>query len=137
AFDPSFSPDGGSVAFVEGSIWSGALRIRSLGTGEVTELLASGNNSQVAWSPDGRRLAFRRYSLDDAPGIYILDVDGRHPALFAPQSDSPVWSPDSGTLAYSADGVVHLRALDGNTARPIVPANLFFWLCGCRLQPSD
>lgn len=70
--------------------------------------------SQLAWSPDGRKLAFA-----DVGGIYIINADGTGETRVATGSDrdrSPAWSPDGTMLAYQSgdsDGGIHVIRLDG------------------------
>ena len=78
-----------------------------------SELLTSGpafDEAQVAWSPDGRRIAFvsKRGQADpdrdNNTDIWVAEARGasqiRRVTSFAGQDDSPVWSPDGRSIAY-------------------------------------
>ena len=60
----------------------------------------------LAWSPDGRKLAF----VSLAPGhvaaglsgeIWVMNADGSHPVLLARNGYSPTWSPDGSRIAFT------------------------------------
>ncbi|CAN5231344.1 hypothetical protein BH11ACT3_BH11ACT3_25690 [soil metagenome] len=59
------------------------------------------------WSPDGQRLAYRS-SVGGTDQIWIAEADGSDPRVLAPcggtcfGADFPAWSPDSGSLVYTA-----------------------------------
>lgn len=79
------------------------------------------DGSQLAWSPDGRRLAFA-----DVGGIYIINADGTGETRVATGSDSdrsPAWSPDGTMLAYQSltgsDGGIYVIRLDGTGKRQL------------------
>ncbi len=64
----------------------------------------------VAWSPDGRQIAFdgQTYLGADAThtamferGLYLLDVAGGQPRLLMPDAYEPDWSPDGTQIAFS------------------------------------
>ena len=63
-----------------------------------------GDDTYLAWSPDGRRLAFVS-NYRDRKGIYIINSDGtglRRIARDAPWDQGPVWSPDGSELAFTS-----------------------------------
>jgi len=65
---------------------------------------AHGNDFSPAWSPDGRRLAFRstRNGNDE---IYVMEADGRNQRRLTrnPEEDrSPAWSPDGSRIAWGS-----------------------------------
>jgi dipeptidyl aminopeptidase/acylaminoacyl peptidase len=97
---PTPSPDGSNVAFVQGGqIWSVAQQADA----KPAQLIhARGSASQLAWSPDSRKLAFTStraghgfigvYSVADKALTYLdASVD---------RDQSPAWSPDGTKLAF-------------------------------------
>jgi len=61
-----------------------------------------GENTQPAWSPDGRRIAFTSMR-DGNMEIYVMDADGGHVRRLTehPLADNaPEWSPDGRTIAF-------------------------------------
>lgn len=103
------SPDGQKIALAVGSVFQAqerppAIWMYDLTTGNLS--LVSGDISADApvWSTDGRRLFFRSMR-QDAPGIYVVELDTREITLVAAYTaDAPfavAWSisPDDGTLA--------------------------------------
>lgn len=110
--DPSFSADGGRVA------WEGASRF-GFGTSWVANSDGTGaqeltyESKQPALSPDGTRLAYRHDSASDTPefppGLYVSDIDGANRVSLGLFRD-PDWSPDGTTLVAAEDGDGHQSA---------------------------
>jgi len=108
--DVAFSPDGSQVAFV----WSGEpservhIYVSQIGAGSPRRLTTS-PWWEVApiWSPDGRYLAFMRFSTDpQVSGIYIASALGgseRKVLPVVPENTTKEidWSPDGKYLAFA------------------------------------
>jgi Tol biopolymer transport system component/tRNA A-37 threonylcarbamoyl transferase component Bud32 len=116
--DPSWSPDGGRIAFVcasqicvmnaDGSKLTNLTNSRSLGHDPAMD-------EHPSWSPDGGRIAFTHtedttgdghiHTIYDDSEIYVMNADGskqtnltNHPA----DDDDPSWSPDGRHIAFES-----------------------------------
>jgi Tol biopolymer transport system component len=63
-----------------------------------------GEVENIAWSPDGTRLAYDTF-LDDRNQIVVVGVDGSNPTVLVDQDSpegpgAPAWSPDGTRIAY-------------------------------------
>jgi TolB protein len=102
--------------------------MRPDGTGKRT-LIGASIAWDPAWSPDGRRLAFRGYYKPYAEGdyaIYVGDANGCHLTKLAGgiQGINPSWSPSGRRIAFAAGGIkvvnangAGLRGLTSDRAR--------------------
>jgi eukaryotic-like serine/threonine-protein kinase len=135
---PTFSPDGGQIAFV----WGGEkyenwdIYIKMIGSSEIHRLTTDpADDVFPSWSPDGRQIAFIRVSRNgDAGTIHLVSPLGGSDRKL---SDFPVrsklsWSPDGRWLAadrYSsateaAPGAagIYLIPVLGGEPRPMTSA---------------
>ena len=103
--DPTWSPDGESIAF---------LRTNGSSPGDVYVVPADGGDAAVGarlsgplgWSPDSETVAF-----DTLGGISLVPADGGDAEVLAPRVHAPGdWSPDGTTIAGTGGG--HLRFVD-------------------------
>ncbi len=132
-FQPAWSPDGTTIAFVSlhvGSSHLNQLYTRDPHGGQRTRLtdLKAGNVLEPAWSPDGDRIAFYVSfggAIDDE--IYIVDADGSDLARITnnTRSDSnPAWSPDGTRLAFVRDGTISTMDPDGTDVQRLTPEGM-------------
>jgi Tol biopolymer transport system component len=91
---------------------------------------ATGSPQHLAWSPDGRKLAFESNGALDSSdavirstNIWIASADGsRAIPLTGNQrgrEDDPAWSPDGSKLAFSSNGNIWVINADGSGAWPL------------------
>lgn len=97
--------------------------IRRDGTG-LRRLTRGRSADQPNWSPDGRRLVFRRDILDKRGdfvgfGIYTMRANGRGLRRIARGANSPVWSPDGKRIAYSRGSRIVTANPDGSHRRVV------------------
>ena len=121
---PSLSPDGKSVAYcwTERTDRPKQIYIKRLDAGDRDPVKLAGSKTEgeinaLAWSPDGKRIAFVRW---EAPvgAIYSVSLTGdeRQLAELSNRNTSTIdWSPDGAELAFSNEGSIHL--LDVKTGK--------------------
>jgi Tol biopolymer transport system component len=133
-FSPAWSPDGQRIAFVRrsflptgldvGVVW--VMRADGREQRKLTrERRAEGRSlhARVAWSPDGRKLAFAS-GRDGNAEVYTINTDGSglRRLTDSPEYDGDaVWSPDGRQLVFvsNRDGgyAVYLMNADGSEQR--------------------
>ena len=93
--------------------------------GSGQERLARDVGCCVAWSADGRTLA---YTVRDN-GVWVVRTERSHfgwnkarsrPWRLAPDGRFPAWSPDMWHIAYSAEGGIFVVGVDGSGRRRLV-----------------
>ena len=116
--DPTFSPDGTKIAYIDGMHdWGNGLRVMDADGSNVRVLLDSNGElsdgisipyceGALAWSPDGSRLAFC-----GPGGIWVIGVDGSGLRKVIPNGENPSWSPDGSRIAYQVRGRMSLGPL--------------------------
>jgi Tol biopolymer transport system component/serine/threonine protein kinase len=131
-FSPVWSPDGNQIAFVrfDREKGEGGIYLRSALPGGQERKLLSQNSSvrpddygrfvSLAWSPDGKYLAFPYADASEPSGIFLLSPETREKRRLTtsppgPYSDSlPAFSPDSQTVAFLRGGrALYLVSLAG------------------------
>jgi tricorn protease-like protein len=111
---PVYSPDSSRVAFVgqasrrPGAEDNLALWVMDVGGGAARKLTDLGSEvSDLAFSPDGRRIAFTdREGLDGDENVFVVGVDGsdRRRVTENPATErAPAFSPDGTRIAYTSD----------------------------------
>ena len=103
---PSWSPDGGRLAYVSFEQKKPIVYVQTLATGQRRAVASfRGSNSAPAWSPDGRRLAVV-LTRDGSSQIYLMDADGGSVSRItnsAAIDTEPNFSPDGQTLLFTSD----------------------------------
>ena len=123
--DLTLSPDGKKVAFTaHGEVFAASAK----DAGNAVRITATAaNESQIAWSPDSKRLTY--VSDREGPGhIYLYDFGTETESAAtsgAVQDSHPVWSPDGTRVAYLRDGrEIHVFKLDGKADTTLITKKL-------------
>jgi hypothetical protein len=101
---PAWSPDGSMIAFARTVdcyyyCTQDIFVMNADGSNErrlPTEATTNLNHGDPSWAPNGRAIAFTRQYCPyycDAPGVWVVDLDGTHLALVAENAVNPTWKP--------------------------------------------
>ena len=111
--DPAVSPDGTLVAFwmadtTRRANGGGIFTMPLDGSAEPTSLTAdrTGRDADPAWSPDGKRIAFRRSTVNSGFDVYVMNADGSKVERLVggpATEEKPAWSPDGSRLLTVSD----------------------------------
>ena len=103
---PSWSPDGGKLAYVSFEGGNSSIYIQDISTGSRQQVSRfRGINSSPAFSPDGGRLALT-LSRSGNPEIYVMNLGSKAlTQVTNPFSidTEPTWSADGGSLYFTSD----------------------------------
>lgn len=71
--------------------------------------------AELAWSPDGKRLAYVA-DIERSNRLEVVPANGGRPRLIATRAGGATWSPDGKLIAFSRGGI-HVLRLAGGKAR--------------------
>lgn len=80
---------------------------------------ANSDDTDAAWSPDGKWIAFvsnRKVDEGDGLHLFVMDLNGQQVRQLTHQNGgrSPAWSPDGKQIAYQMDGEIYTINADGS-----------------------
>jgi Tol biopolymer transport system component len=104
ASEPLFSPDGKRILFTEATGNYFALEIAPVAGGPARRLASNIGTDNLAWSPDGRNIAFTGYTKGDPqPYLFVLNVRTKRLRKLAGsvQLITPAWSPNGHEIAFA------------------------------------
>ncbi|MBS1788867.1 MAG: PD40 domain-containing protein [Acidobacteria bacterium] len=102
ALNPTFSPDGNTLAYSSDQSGSFELYAKPLAPGgREIQITFDGNlNLEPAWSPDGKSIA---YHSDKRGGIWLISALGGTPRQLTEFGCHPAWSHDGTTIAFQSE----------------------------------
>ena len=106
---PRFSPDGSHLVYASDEGDSVELFVMTVDGGTPLQITRGGPNTEPAWSPDGRWIAYRSLSRG---GLWLVDPTGGETRQLTDFGTQPAWSPDGRTLVFSHPGKPTLGATE-------------------------
>ena len=93
---------------------------------KITQLIEGGVNTYPAWSPDGKKIAFRRMLGENNSEVFVANADGTEARNLTndPAFDGwPAWSPDGTKIAFASNRrssyEIYIMNPDGSGVRKV------------------
>ncbi len=102
---PTLSPAGQTLIYASQEAGNWDLWRQTIGQRERVNLTkdAPGDDTQPAFSPDGKQVAFR--SSRDGGGLFVLDLVSQRVRKITNEGFNPTWSADGAEIAYGTTSV--------------------------------
>jgi TolB protein len=109
---PNWSPDSARIAYCTDDDLkppaknASDIYVMELASHRATRIITGGVNTYPAFSPDGKRLAFRKILGELNSEVFVADADGGHAKNITnhPAFDGwPAWSPDGSRIAFASN----------------------------------
>ncbi len=103
---PSLSPDGKSLVYVSRAAGNDDIYLKRIGSRKPANLTEGdeAQDTQPAFSSDGKRIAFRRTDSDGG-GIFVMTETGESVKQLTKFGYNPAWSPDGKEIACAENSV--------------------------------
>jgi Tol biopolymer transport system component len=112
-FEPTYAPDGKSIAFVEWNDETGSALKVSNASGVHTLLATSGVIREPSFSPDGKTIVYKIDNGDHClgghsiqQGLYLISVAGGETRYITTMGEHPIFSPDGQRLYFVRDDYI-------------------------------
>ena len=119
AYEPAFSPDGTTIAFVRSVTQGGdghyelaVMKVDGSGQRRLTDD-AGKDDHHPTFAPDGRTIAFDRSDDGAEPGVFVVDTDSAKERRLVADGTEPAYSPDGRRVAFVRDAELWVIDVDG------------------------